>query len=213
MGKQKGRYFITGLLIVLPILITIYLVVSLFSFFDNILGRYISRFTIEYFGYKIPGLGLLLFMILVFVTGFFAANFIGRKLLLFVESLWFKFPVIKKVYPAAKQITRFLFSSSLGSKWQKVVLLEYPRKGVYTLGFATNTADALFQDKVGKELMNVLIPSVPSPFTGFLVMVPKEDIVFLDMAVEDAFKIIVSGGVLNPYDLPGRRIEESEDQS
>lgn len=211
MGKQKRKYFITGLLIVLPILITIYLVVSLFSFFDNILGRYISRFTLAYFGYKIPGLGLLLFMILVFVMGFFATNFIGRRLLLYVESLWFRFPIVKKVYPAAKQITKFLFSPTLQGKRQKVVLVEYPRKGIYSLGFATGIADASFQSKAGKELVNVLIPSVPSPFTGFLIMVPREDVIFLDMNVEDAIKIVVSGGVLNPYDLPGRQSEVLED--
>lgn len=200
MGKAKRKYFLTGLLIVLPVLVTIYLFIQLFAFFDNILGRYISRLTIAYFDVKIPGLGLLVFIFLIFVTGFFATNFLGRKLFLYFESFWFKFPLIKKIYPAAKQMTHFLFGQKIKGQIQKVVLVEYPRKGIYVVGFVTNGADKEIQDKARKELLNVLIPTVPNPLTGFLIHVPREEVVYLDMSVEEAVKMIVSGGVLNPKD-------------
>lgn len=190
----------TGLLIVLPVLITVYLFISLFAFFDNILGRYISRLTLAYFGSRIPGLGLLVFILLIFSTGFFATNFIGRKFLHYLENFWFKFPVIKKIYPAAKQVTRFLFSPKDPGALQKVVLVEYPSKGIYSIGFITNHADQEIQEKTGKELLNVLIPSVPNPLSGFVVLVPRVEVIYLDMTVEEAVKIIVSGGVLNPKD-------------
>ena len=201
MKIEKKRYFITGILIVIPVLATIYLFVSLFAFFDNILGRYISRLTEAYFGLKIPGLGLLVFILLIFVTGFFATNFIGRKLLLYLENIWFKFPLVKKVYPAAKQVTRFLFGQKLKGQVQSVVLLRVPQSGLYTIGFLTNHADKAIEDKTGRAMVNVLVPTVPNPLTGFLVFVPRDEVVVLDMGIEDAIKLVVSGGVLNPKDV------------
>jgi uncharacterized membrane protein len=196
--RKKRKYFLTGLLIVMPVLITIYLFVSLFAFIDNILGRYLSWLTIDYLGYKIPGLGILVFLILVSIIGFFATNFIGRRLFLYMEKFWFKFPVIKKIYPAAKQITHFLFSSKIQGQFQKVALVEYPSKGIYSIGFVTNQGAKEIEKKLGKEMLNILIPSVPNPITGMMIVVPRSDAIFLDMSVEEAIKIIVSGGVLNP---------------
>ncbi len=198
MKIEKKRYFFTGLAIILPVLITIYLFVSLFLFFDNILGRYISSFTIAYLGYRIPGLGLLVFVLLIFLTGLFATNFIGRKLFLYLERLWFKFPIVKKIYPAAKEVTKFLFSQGVQGQFQKVVLIEYPSKGIYSIGFLTNgRPDKEILDKVGDAgLVGVLVPSVPNPVTGFLVYVPVQGVRYLDISVEEAVKIIVSGGVL-----------------
>ncbi|HAJ57267.1 MAG TPA: DUF502 domain-containing protein [Candidatus Omnitrophica bacterium] len=200
MGKAKSKYFLTGLLIVMPVLVTVYLFVSLFSFFDNILGRYISQMTVAYFDLKIPGLGLLVFIFLIFFTGFFATNFIGRKLFIYFEKLWLKFPVVKKVYPAAKQVTHFLFSPKPQGTLHKVVLLHYPRSGIYSLGFVTNHCDDEIKLKTGKDLLNVLIPSVPNPWSGFVLFVPASEVTYIDMTVEEAIKIIVSGGVLNPKD-------------
>ncbi len=207
MKMEKKRYFITGILIVLPVLATVYLFVSLFSFFDNILGRYINRLTDAYFGLRIPGLGLLVFIFVIFVTGFFATNFIGRRLLLYLESLWFKFPLVKKVYPAAKQVTKFLFGQKLRGQVQSVVLVQVPpRSGLYTIGFLTNHADKVIEEKTGRAMVNVLVPSVPNPLTGFLIFVPQDEVVVLNMGIEDAIKLVVSGGVLNPKDM----IEKTE---
>lgn len=202
MARERRTYFLTGLLIVLPVMVTIYLIVSLFSFFDNLIGRYLHHFEFEYFGGRIPGLGILVFLVLVIAVGAVATNLIGRRLLVFFERFWVKFPVVKRVYPAVKQITRFLFGSRMQGKFEKVALLEYPRKGIYSICFVTNeTSDEIRQKAHGKELLNVLVPSVPSPFTGLLVLVPKEELTFLDMGIEDAMKIFLSGGVLNPGDM------------
>ncbi len=199
--RKKRPYFLTGLLIVVPLLVSVYLFVSLFTFFDNILGRYINGWAVGYFGVRVPGLGILLFVIVIFATGFFATNFLGRRLVAYVERLWKRFPVAGKIYTAAQQVTRFLFGSSMtAGQPRKVVLVEYPRKGVYTIGFATKEADPHVCEKSGRELINILIPSVPSPLTGFLVLVPREEIIFLDIGVEEAMKIIVSGGVLDAKD-------------
>ena len=130
MAKRNRKYFVTGLLVVLPIMITLYLFITLFSFFDNIFGRYISLFTVERFGLKIPGLGLLVFIIVIFLSGFFATNFLGRRLFVYFEGMWLKFPMVKKIYPSIKQITKFLFSPKFQEGLQRVVVVEYPRKGI-----------------------------------------------------------------------------------
>ncbi len=208
MTKAKSRYFLTGLLIVLPVLITVYLFVSLFSFFDNILGRYISRMTEAYFDLTIPGLGLLVFMVLIFVVGFFATNFIGRKIFIFFEKLWLKFPVVKKIYPAAKQVTHFLFSPKPQGALHKVVLVRHPKTDYYSLGFVTNHCDSEICRKTGKDMLNVLISSVPNPWSGFVIFVPENEVIYLDITVEEAIKIIVSGGVINPRDFIGGQRED-----
>jgi len=202
--KPRGkRYFLTGLLIVLPVLATIYLFVSLFLFFDNILGRYISKLTEAYVGFSIPGLGLLVFIVLIFLTGLLATNFIGRRLIGYFEGLWLKFPLIKNIYPALKQISQFLFSHKFGGGVQRVALTEWPRKGMYVMCFVTNESVPYFDEKLGsrEEYCNVLIPTVPNPVTGFYVIVAKKELIFLDLTVEEAARLVISGGVLNPRDL------------
>jgi uncharacterized membrane protein len=199
MGK---RYFLTGLLVVLPALATIYLFVSLFLFFDNILGRYISKLTEAYVGFSIPGLGLLVFLVLIFLTGLLATNLIGKRLIAYFEGLWLKFPLIKNIYPALKQISQFLFAHKFHEGLQRVALVEWPRKGMHILCFVTNQTGPYFEEKLGREeYCNVLIPSVPNPVTGFYVIVAKKELIFLDMTVEEAIRLIISGGVLNPRDL------------
>jgi len=205
LGK---RYFLTGLLIVLPVLATVYLFVSLFLFFDNILGRYISKLTEAYLGFSIPGLGLLVFIILIFLTGLLATNLIGRRLIAYFEGLWLKFPLIKNIYPAFKQISKFLFSHKFGEGVQRVALTEWPRKGMYVLCFVTNQSIPYFDEKLGREeYCNVLIPTVPNPVTGFYVIVAKKELIFLDLTVEEAARLVISGGVLNPRDLLRQQIE------
>jgi uncharacterized membrane protein len=203
MEKKKRRYFITGLLIVLPVLVTVYLFISLFLFFDNILGRYISRFTLESFGYRIPGLGLLVFIVVIFAAGFFGTNYLGRRLLKYFESLWVRFPFVRSIYMGAKQVTHLIFSSKAEGEggFKKVVLIQYPSKGIYSLGFVTNETCQEICEKASRKLLNVLVPSVPNPLTGFVIFVPREEVVYLDMPIEEGLKIIISGGVLSPKDL------------
>lgn len=194
--KVIRKYFITGSLIVLPILITVFLFVWLFRFFDGILGRFINSYLMSHFGYGIPGLGIIFAIILILSVGFFTIHFVDKRVLLFLENWFIKFPLIKQVYPAAKQIINFFFGDRIS--FRKTVLIEYPSKGFYTLGFITNDGFKGFNEKTGKELVNVFIPTTPGPLTGFLVLVPKEDIIVVDISIEDALKFIISGGVVNP---------------
>ena len=206
MKIEGKRYFFTGILIVLPVLTTIYLLISLFLFFDNILGRYISTFTINYFGFKVPGLGLLVFILLIFFMGFFATNFLGRRLFLYFERLWSRFPVIKQIYPAAKQVTKFLFGQGMQDQIKKVVLVRFPHPGSYTIGFMTSQADKEISAKLGSDdFISVLVPTVPNPLSGFIIFVPLRDAIFLDMGIEDAIKIVVSGGVLSAKSVTGAK--------
>ena len=196
--KFIRRYFLTGSLIVLPTIITIYLFLWLFNFLDGIFGRFINKYLMAHYGYKIPGLGIILGVIVIISTGFFVTHLISRSALSILEKNLIKFPVIKQIYPAAKQIINFLFTDAKAN-FKKVVLVEYPRKGMHSLGFLTNEASISFHKDINnKELVNIFIPSTPNPLTGYLIIVPREDVIIVDISVENALKMIISGGVINP---------------
>jgi len=191
------RYFITGLLVILPVFITLYLLFVIFRFVDTIWGVPINFYLNRNFGFKVPGVGFILGTITVFVVGFVTTNIFVRKFFRLLEVLFLKFPLIRQVYPAAKQIVASLISGDKPA-FKKVVLVEYPAKGIWSVGFITNEGFREAQEKVGKELVQVFIATTPSPFTGFLILVPKDDVKFLNMSVEEGVKLIVSGGILNP---------------
>lgn len=191
------RYFITGLIFLLPLIVTIYILVIIFKFADGLLGKYINNYLLDTLGYTIPGLGLLLTILLILLAGVFAANFIGKKIIPWLERAWTKLPLVRQIYFPAKQLVNFIFSKDKLA-FKKVVMIEYPRQGLYSIGFITNEAFEEVKQKTGKDLVTVLIASTPSPFTGYFVLVPKEEAIFLDISVEDGIKLIISGGVLNP---------------
>jgi uncharacterized membrane protein len=196
------KYFITGALIVLPVIITILVFLWLFRLLDGIFGKLINKYLMANFGFAIPGLGIIFGVILIFLVGILAKHLIDRRILSFFESWFIRFPIIKQIYPAVKQIINFLFTDT-NISFKKTVLIEYPRKGIYALGFITNEGFKDFNQKTNKELVNVLIPSIPNPLTGYLALVPKEEIIFVDISVEDALKMIISGGVVNPSQAKG----------
>jgi len=190
------RIFITGLAAIIPIIITIYIILGLFKFADGILGKFINRYLYAYLGYEIPGLGIIISILIIFFLGVILK--ISRMSLSRVfENLLLKIPLVNSVYSPVKKIVDFLFFQQ-PSKFRGVVLVEYPRKGIYSIGFITNKSPSQFLQKVNRKLYNVFIPSSPSPLTGFTILVPEEEIVFLDMTIEEAIKVIVSGGMLGP---------------
>lgn len=195
--KTIRQYLIAGSLIVLPVIISISLFLWLFSFLDGIFGKYINTYLMNHYGYTIPGLGLIFAIFLIVSIGFLATHLISKGIISFFEKFFFKFPIIKNIYPAIKQMVTFLFSDKRLS-FRKVVLIEYPRKGLFALGFLTNESFELFKEKTRKDLVNIFIPSTPGPLTGYLVMVPKNEAIFVDITVEEALKVIISGGVINP---------------
>jgi len=191
------RYFGTGLLLITPAFITGYLLFVIFRFIDGIWGKLINIYLKNNFGFTVPGIGVIIGLITVTLIGFIATNFFGRKIFQALENWLLKFPLVRQIYPATKQIVQSFFSQE-HSAFKKVVLVEYPSKGIWSIGFITNESFKEAQEKVGEELMHVFIATTPSPFSGFLVLVPKKDVKFLDMSVEDGIKLIVSGGIVKP---------------
>ncbi|UCD15038.1 MAG: DUF502 domain-containing protein [Candidatus Omnitrophota bacterium] len=193
------RIFITGLAAIIPIVITAYIIYGLFSFADGIVGNYINKYLNEYFSYEIPGLGIILSILIIFVIGLLV-HISRTRLFRWTARLlrmFLKLPLIDKIYPPIKRIVDFLFFPPK-KKFKNAVLVEYPRRGIYSIGFLTNESYSHFEEKVGKKLYNIFIPSSPSPLTGFTIIVEESELIFLDVGVDAVIKMIVSGGLLNP---------------
>ncbi|MFA6079778.1 MAG: DUF502 domain-containing protein [Candidatus Omnitrophota bacterium] len=195
--RNLRKYFFTGLLVALPTFITVYLLYVIFQFIDGIWGKLINFYLKKHLGFAIPGLGFILGVLTILAIGFVATNFFGKKLLHLLERWFLKFPFIRQIYMPAKQIIDSFFSKDKPS-FKKVVMVEYPSKGIWSIGFITNDGFKEAQEKAGEELVHVFIATTPSPFTGFLILVPKKDVKILDMPVEQGIKLIVSGGILKP---------------
>jgi uncharacterized membrane protein len=196
------RYLVAGLLVWLPVGATILVFRLLLGLMDRFLFWLPAAYRPEQLiGYKIPGLsailaGILAFALL-FVTGILAANFIGKGLVSFYESLLARIPFVRSVYGAVKNFTEVLFSDT-DSSFKRVLLIEYPRKGIYSLAFQTSENAREVQVRTGETIVTVFVPTTPNPTSGFIVFVPRSQATELDMTVEDAFKMIVSLGVVVP---------------
>ncbi|MBM3248248.1 MAG: DUF502 domain-containing protein [Candidatus Omnitrophica bacterium] len=201
MARIRG-YFITGLAIFLPVTITIYILVVVFRFFDSILGRFINFFLMERVGFYIPGLGIILSVLVIFILGFFTKHFFGKRIFPALERFFLlKPPVVKHVYPVIKKIIDFVMSKEKPS-FKRAVLVEYPRKGIYSIGFVANEGMKEAKDKTSQhDLLNVFIPSTPGPWTGYFIVVPEKELIYLDISIEKAFEMVISGGVINPEDI------------
>ncbi|MFH0771546.1 MAG: DUF502 domain-containing protein [Candidatus Omnitrophota bacterium] len=196
MNKLK-RYFITGLLTILPIFLTLYLFFIVFRFIDSIIGRIINNYLKATFGFFIPGLGFIAAILIILAAGFIVSHLLSKRTLPLMERLFLKLPGVRQVYPPIKQIIGFIFSKDK-TAFKKVVLVEYPSKGIWSVGFMTNEGFREAQELTGHELVHVLVASTPSPWSGFLILVPKSSVKFLEMSIEEGMKLIVSGGILKP---------------
>lgn len=195
--KRLKQYLITGFVVVIPIFLTIYVLIVAFQFVDGILGRFLNVYFKNSLGFYIPGLGFFLFFLIIILVGFLATRFIGHKIFPSLEKWFSGLPLINKVYPTLKQIVLFVLAQKeLGFK--KVVLVEYPSKGIWSLGFLTNDQFKKMGEVSNKEMVAVFVPSTPGPLTGYVFFVPKEDLRFVDISISDALKIIISGGVFKP---------------
>lgn len=192
MGNLK-KYFLAGLLTILPVVATIYVLNWLFHLADGFSGDLVAMFT----GSRIKGLGLLVTLLIVLIMGFFTTNVLGRTLLNWTDSLINKMPIAGVIYRTIKQMLE-AFGGESKSSFQKVVIIEYPRKGVYALAFVTGKNEGELQKKTGEKLVSLFIPTTPNPTSGFLLLLPEEDLIHLDMSVEDGIKMIISGGVIVP---------------
>jgi uncharacterized membrane protein len=196
------RYFITGLLIWAPLGITIWVL----SFILGMMDQSIMLLPTEWhprslFGFNIPGLGALLTLLIVFITGLLTANFIGQRLVRWWEALLHRIPVVRSVYQSVKQISDTVFSPS-GQAFRQAMLVQYPRPGSWTIGFLTGTPGGEIAQHLGNDMVSLYVPTTPNPTSGFFLMVPRADVIELDMSVEDALKYLISMGVVAPAALP-----------
>jgi len=150
-----------------------------------------------YLQIHIPGLGLILVVILVFVVGLLTRNFIGRKIVHLGENIVDRIPLVRILYTGVKQLLEPLFLQKTNG-FKRVALIEYPRRGVHVIGFVTGESKGEVQNKTSKNMMNVFVPTTPNPTSGFYILIPEDEVVYLNMSVEDAFKLIISGGIVSP---------------
>ncbi len=205
MFSTLRRYLIAGLLVWLPLGATALVVKLLVGFMDRTLLLLPEHYQPEaLLGFTIPGLGLVLSLAVVVVTGAAVANLFGRKLVDGWEALLARIPLVRSIYGGAKQLAETLFSST-GQSFRKVVLVEFPRKGVWTVAFLTGTAIGEAQRKTGRDVVNIYVPTTPNPTGGYFIMVPREEVVELDMSVDEGLKMIISmGAVVPPTRKPAR---------
>ncbi len=192
--NKLRNYFIAGVVVLVPLGFTLYLTIFLISVSSSIIPKEINPN--NYLPFSIPGLEILLSIIFITIVGGLSLSFIGKKFLSIINDLLKKIPFLRTIYSAIGQMTES-FTSTKGKK-KSVVLIEYPRKGSWAVGFATKENKSQISKKTNKKLINVFVPTTPNPTSGFLLMFPKEDIIYLDMTFEEASKFIVSAGTSNP---------------
>ena len=184
------NYFIAGVVVLIPIGITVYLTLFLVKISSKILPKELNPN--HYLPYDIPGLEILISLILITLIGWVSLSFLGKKMLNVFNNLLKKIPILRTIYSAILQMTETFTKSDTNKK--NVVLIEYPRKGIWAVGFATKKNSTEMSTKTQKELINVFVPTTPNPTSGFLLMFPIDDVIYLDMTFEEASKFIVSAG-------------------
>ena len=188
------NYFLTGVVVLIPIAISVYLVIFIVNLSAKLLPDEVNPN--YYLPYNIPGVEILIAFIFITIIGGLSLSFIGKKLLQLINDLFKRIPVLRTIYSAVVQMIE-TFTKSKDNK-KSVVLIEYPKKGTYAIGFATKENTGTIKKKTGKELINVFVPTTPNPTSGFLLMFPKSEVIYLDMTFEEASKFIVSAGTSNP---------------
>ncbi|MFM9834923.1 MAG: DUF502 domain-containing protein [Methylophilaceae bacterium] len=192
------KYFITGLLVLVPLFITLWVLHTLINTMDqSLLLLPVSWRPKSLVGAEIPGIGALLTLLIIFLTGLIATNFFGKQLILLWESLLSRVPFVKSIYSSVKQVSDTLFSDS-GNAFRKALLIEYPRKGTWTIAFLTGKPGGDVSNHLQGEYISVYVPTTPNPTSGFFLMLPKAEAIELDMSVDQALKYIISMGTVAP---------------
>ena len=200
-------YFFTGILVTAPVAITFYLAIELFKWVDSAVVRFIpAKYNPEtYLPYGLPGLGVLLLVLALILIGMLAVNFFGRWLIGLGRKIIERIPVISGVYAALKKLFETLLGQGGTTAFRKAVLVEYPRKGVWTVAFITAPVYDGFKKLLPNDLVTVYVPTTPNPTSGFMLYVPKKEIKELDMRVDDAFKLVISTGIVTPVKKTKRK--------
>ena len=194
LALRLRNYFFTGVVVLIPIGFTLYLSKFLINISAKLIPVGINPNS--YLPYSIPGLEIFLTIVFITIIGGLSLSFLGKKFLQIIDDLFKRIPILRTIYSALGQMTES-FTNQEGNK-KSVVLIEYPRKGCWAVGFATKKNEGEIKNKTKKELINVFVPTTPNPTSGFLLMFPKEEVLYLNMSFEEASKFIVSAGTSNP---------------
>lgn len=210
-GRKIRGYFFTGLLVLIPVVLTGWIIWKLFLAIDGILRPYVHPFLADRFGIdflgetQIPGIGFITLTLAIIATGAIARNYFGRKIVIFGDKIVERIPLINRVYGAIKQISQAFFSSKR-EVFKKPILFEYPRKGIYSIGFYTQDTRGPVQEVLDTDMVSIFLPTTPNPTSGFLLFVPKSDVYDLDLTIEEALKLVISGGVIIPKPVDGDKV-------
>lgn len=202
--KRLRRYLVAGLLVWLPLAVTFILLKFLIEQMDKTLKIIPAKYLPEaWLGFSIPGLGLVLTILVLLLTGLLAANIVGRSAFNLWESMLIRIPIVRTIYTAVKKFSEVVFSDT-GQSFKKVLLIQYPRKGLYSFAFQTASMLEEVQARTAEDVVCVFLPTTPNPTSGFILMVPRQDVIELDMEVDEALKMIISLGVVVPQWRKGR---------
>ena len=196
LALKLRNYFFTGVVVLIPIGFTLYLTKILINLSSRLIPSEINPNS--YLNFEIPGLEIFLTIIFITIIGGLSLSFLGRKFLQIIDDLFKKIPILRTIYSAIGQMTETFTQKKTAKEKKSVVLIEYPRKGTWAVGFATKENKGKIKKKLKRDLVNVFVPTTPNPTSGFLLMYPKEDLIYLDMTFEEASKFIVSAGTSNP---------------
>ena len=205
LGGKLRAYLFTGILVTAPVAITLYLAIKFVLWMDMLVNRMLPpqyKFD-NVFPYAIPGLGLIVLILALIIVGMFTAGFLGGFLVRLGEWIVNKVPLISSVYSLLKQVFETIFSNKTQA-FSKVVMLEYPRKGIWILGFVSAELKGEIKEQFEEKMLNIFIPTTPNPTSGFLIFVPKKDVIELDMSVEEGLKFVISCGIVEPEKLAAK---------
>jgi len=195
MMQKVSATFFRGLIILLPTLITVWLIYFCYNFLDGILGNIITLAL----GHSIPGLGFIIILLLILFVGAISPLLLGKRLIDWGDRLMKRVPIVKNIYSSIEQVNDVLFMQKGSTAFNRACIVEYPRKGIWSIGFITSDAAAEISHKAGHpKMVNVFIANTPTPATGFIIMVPADEVKVLDMKIDEAFKYVISAGVLKP---------------
>ncbi|MDZ4163503.1 MAG: DUF502 domain-containing protein [Smithellaceae bacterium] len=198
MKNSIKGIFLTGLAVTIPLGLTIYIFIFLINLMDGLFLIIPEKYQpVHLLGVHIPGLGIIFTFILIFICGLITKSYLGDRLVGFGEGLLDRIPVIRSVYQALKHVVNSLVGDK-SRTFRQVALVEFPRKGVYSIGFVTGLKNGEVEMKTGKRCVSVFVPTTPNPTSGFLIMIPEEDVTPMDMTVEEAFVLIMSVGIVTP---------------
>lgn len=211
--KEIKRSLLTGILVIGPVMVTAYLLWKSFLFVDGILSKVVNKSLFYFFDlafldeYSIPGLGFIALILILAITGFLARNVFGQNLVKKMQGVLNKIPLVNRVYKAIQQISEAILSGRQ-EVFKSAVIIEYPRPGVYSIAITTTSNGGVVQDCLKKDIISVFVPTTPNPTSGFLLFVPRNEVTHLNISVEDALKLIISGGTVSSSEEPASKNPE-----